>query len=104
MEKLPESENKFLGKYEIDEDGYVDLKDIALGELGMSTKSVANFVRGMGETTLDGGLKIKHGDPDEYYNLRIHKDDAAEFAKRIMEKISPLEPRALTGQYGTILR
>lgn len=82
MEKESRAE-KHLGKYEIDEAGYVDFGDVARGELHMQSQYASRYVSGLDREKLSDGLRIT-GDPnDNYHALRIHKDDVEEFVQRV---------------------
>ena len=82
LEKGPNPENKLFGKYEIDREGYVNFGDIARGELNMQSQYASRYVSGLDRPKLGEDLRIK-GNPDDYHNLRIHKDDVEEFVKRV---------------------
>jgi hypothetical protein len=82
MERESGSEQFFLGKYEIDADGYLNFGDISRGELGMQSQYGSRFVSGIDRPKLSEGIRFL-GDPNDYHQLRIHKDDAEEFIRRV---------------------
>lgn len=87
MEHEPSSEHLFLGMYEVDADGYLNFGDISRGELGMQSQYGSRFVSGFDRPKLSEGLRFL-GDPNDYHELRIHKDDAEEFIRRVREQRS----------------
>lgn len=84
MEREPGSEHLFLGKYEVDADGYLNFGDISSGELGMQSQYGGRYVSGLDRPKLSEGLRFL-GNPHDYHDLRIHKEDAEEFIRRVRE-------------------
>lgn len=83
-ETQPKIEKKLLmGKYEIDQDGYVEFGDIARGEMDMQSQYASRYVDGSmsGYPSLGEGLRFK-GDTDNYHLMKIHHEDVGEFLKR----------------------
>ncbi len=82
----PEHERLCLGKYKIDNEGFVDLGDIARGELGRQKQYISLYVGGYGgRPDLSIGLRF-NGDARIYHELRIHADDVEEFIHRVREQ------------------
>ena len=84
MEELPKSELLF-GKYKVDKDGYVEFGDVVRGELGMQSQYASRYISGLDRPRLAEDLRVK-GDPSNYHFLKIHKDDASEFIKRVKQE------------------
>lgn len=91
MEGFSTSE-KYLGKYEIDKDGFVKLGDIARGEIGRQAQYVSRLIDGLLEEypNLGEGLRFSNVYRNEkatgdYHNYKIHKDSIEEFVKRAKE-------------------
>lgn len=93
MEKFTPPE-KYLGKFEIDSEGFVLLGDIARGLLGRQAQYISSFADGLdGDTpNLSEGLNFKNmlntrtGEATgNFHEYRIHKDDIEEFVKRVTE-------------------
>ena len=81
MEKAPKNE-LWMGKYEADKDGFINFGDIAHGELGMQTQYASRYVSGIDRPDLAKGLRTR-GNPADYHELEIHKDDVEEFIARV---------------------
>jgi len=73
-----------LEKYPADEEGFLNFGDIARGELGMQCQYASRYVSGLDRPKLSDGLRIE-GNPNNYHELRIHRDDAMEFIRRVQE-------------------
>lgn len=78
-EKLFEQESEF----EADKDGFVKFGEVSRRLLGKQAQYGSRYVDGaFGEyPNLGKGLRVK-GNPDDYHNLFIHKDDIKEFVER----------------------
>ncbi len=98
FEQLPQQPEKFfLGKYKIDVEGFVNLGDIARGELKRQTQYVSAFADGLDPERpfLGQGLRFASmlnkrtgGATGNYHSYRIHAEDAEEFLKRVEEYYS----------------
>ncbi len=93
MEGLNKKE-KLFGKYNIDSNGFVNLGDIARGEIKRQAQYISRFVDGLDSEypNLSDGLvfcNIKNERTGEstgnYHEYRIHKDSVDEFVKRVTE-------------------
>ena len=92
MEESPKIE-KYLGKYEIDKEGFVHLGDIARGLLGGQAQYISRFLDGCDpdhSPNLSDSLRVKDvfrdGKPTgNYHDYKIHKDDVEEFVRRVKE-------------------
>ncbi len=73
-------------KFEIDENDFVNFGDVALGILNKQSQYASRYVDGRidDRPNLGKGLRFE-GDPADYHFLKIHKDDIAEFIKRVRE-------------------
>lgn len=82
----PKMEKKMLlGKYEIDEEGYVNFGDISRGEMDMQSQYGARYVHGeLGDPNLGEGLRFKE-DYGHYHSMKIHHEDVEEFIRRFKE-------------------
>ena len=71
---------------ESDVNDYVNFGDIARRQLDQQCQYISRYVDGVieGWPNLGTGLRFK-GRPDAYYSLQIHKDDVAEFVRRVKE-------------------
>lgn len=69
--------------FEADKNGFVSFGDVSRRLMGKQAQYGAKYVDGaFGEyPKLGDGLRIE-GDSDDYHNLKIHKDDVAEFVRR----------------------
>lgn len=91
MEKINPSE-KYFGKYEIDNDGFVRLGDIARGLLRRQTQYVSRFIDNTDSEypNLGESLRLKNvfregKGTGNYHDYMIHKDDIDTFVKRVKE-------------------
>ena len=91
MEGIQLSE-KYLGKYEVDKDGFVKLSDIARGLLGRQTQYISRLIDGtdpeypnLGESFKFSNVFREGKGTGNYYDYKIHKDDVQELVKRIKE-------------------
>jgi len=89
MEELNKSE-KYLGKYEIDKEGFVKLGDIARGLLGRQTQYISRFIdkTDLEYPNLGDSLRFKNVFKEDkgtgsYHDYMIYKDDIEEFIKRV---------------------
>lgn len=75
-----------MGKYEIDEDGYVEFGDIALSEMEMQSQYASRYTDGTmkGYPNLGEGLRFK-GSVSDYHFMKIHNEDIEEFLRRFKE-------------------
>lgn len=65
-----------------DADGFVRFGKIAIEQCGEQCQYASRAIDGVhGAPNLGEGLRFK-GDPRDYHNVRIHKDDVAEFVRR----------------------
>lgn len=87
---------KYLGKYEVDSEGYVYLGDIARGLLGMQAQYASRYLDGalpeLGYPNFGESLKLKdvfkNGKPSgNYHDYKIHKDDIETFIQRVKKHI-----------------
>jgi hypothetical protein len=71
-------------KYKADENGFVVFGDVSRGELRKQAQYGSRYVDGVieGYPNLGEGLRFV-GDTDNYHELLIHKDDIAEFVRRV---------------------
>ncbi len=61
---------------------YLEFGDIARGMCGMQAQYCARYVDGSGDyPNLGQGLRIINN--DDWYAIKVHRDDAAEFARRV---------------------
>lgn len=69
--------------FETDENGYVDFGDISRTLLGQQSQYVSRYVDGKmeGYPKLGEGLQFK-GDSEDYFSMKIHKNNVMEFIKR----------------------
>lgn len=89
MEKFNQQE-KYLGKYEIDSEGYVCFADIARELLGKQTQYASRLIDGLfpdDYPNLGEGLRFKNvfregRGTGNYFDYMIYKDDIDEFTKR----------------------
>ncbi len=72
--------------FNIDENGYVNFGDVARGLLKQQCQYASRYVDGKieGYPSLGEDLHFQ-GDPSEYHELLIHKDDIEEFIRRVRE-------------------
>lgn len=93
MEKFTPPE-KYLGKLEIDSEGFVTFGDVARELLGRQAQYISSFADGLDKDTpsLSEGLRFKNmlntrtGEATgNFHEYRIHKDDIEEFVKRVKE-------------------
>lgn len=87
--QLPE---KYLGKYEVDKDGFIKLSDISRGLLGRQTQYISRLIDGtdpeypnLGESLKLSNVFKEGKGTGNYYDYKIHKDDVEELVKRIKE-------------------
>ncbi|MDD5749465.1 MAG: hypothetical protein PHO91_01600 [Patescibacteria group bacterium] len=83
----PKDQIEIEGKlFDVDENGYVHFGDIALDLLRQQSQYASRYVNGKieGYPSLGDDLRFQ-GDPSEYHELLIHKDDIQEFIKRVRE-------------------
>ena len=87
-------QEKYLGKYEIDNEGFVYLGDIARGLLGMQCQYASRYLDGafpaLEYPNFGESLKLKNVFRDSkptgsYHDYKIHKDDIETFVKRVKE-------------------
>ncbi len=91
MEKFNQPE-KYLGKYEVDNEGFVSLGDISRGLIGRQCQYVSRLIDGLDSEypNLGDSLRFKNVFRDgkgtgNYHDYKIHKDDIEEFVKRAKE-------------------
>lgn len=92
MENVSFSE-KYLGKYDIDKEGFVLLGDIALGIIGRQVQYVSRFIEGIDSEypNLGQSLRLKNvfgvngKVTGNNYEYRIYKDDIKDFVKAVKE-------------------
>lgn len=91
MEELNKSE-RYLGKYEIDEEGFVNLGDIARGLIGRQSQYISRFIDKLDPQypNLGDSLRLKNVFKEDkgtgsYHDYKIHKDDIEEFVKRVKD-------------------
>lgn len=91
MENLNQSE-KYLGKYEIDNEGFVKLGDISRALFGRQTQYVSRLIDGTDSEypNLGESLRFKNVFKDgkgtgNYHDYKIHKDDIDEFVRKVKE-------------------
>lgn len=78
---------KFEGQdFKVDQRGFVNFQDIALDLLNTQSQYASRYVDGRidGYPNLGKGLRFA-GDPADYHELKIHKDDLAEFVIRVRD-------------------
>jgi len=83
---MPEGEPRPEGKEEREED-YVFFGPVAREQLDMQCQYASHYVGGRsydGSPDLAQGLRFL-GRPQDYHELKIHKDDVAEFVRRVQE-------------------
>lgn len=70
-------------EFETDSEGFVNFGEVSRGILSRQAQYGSQFIHGSieGYPNLGQGLRFK-GDPYDYHNVRIHKDDIEEFARR----------------------
>lgn len=72
--------------YESDPD-WIRLGEIAYDRLHMQTQYAARYIRGRGtEPGFGQGLRFE-GDPADYHDVYVHKDDLEEFVTRVTEHL-----------------
>lgn len=73
-----------LASLPVDSDGMVSLGDVARQVLHQQAQYVSYYLTGIaGYPKLGNGLRIQ-SDGFNYHSNRIHKDDAAEFVRRVL--------------------
>lgn len=78
----PDEIAKIGGMVEKEED-YVNFGDVARKDLGMQCQYASRYHGGVhGSPNLTQGLRVT-GTPSDYHSMKIHKDDVAEFVKRV---------------------
>jgi hypothetical protein len=81
----PEPMEKYLGKYEVDQEGYVGIADIA-EILGQPIQRVAPTLQQYSSSVFPYlGEMLRTTDEVNFEKYRIHKDDISEFTKRYKE-------------------
>lgn len=71
-------------------DDYVGFGDIARGQIGMQCQYASRYVHGVGDyPNLGVGLRFT-GTNADYHSMKIHKDDVAEFVRRMKEHRSSM--------------
>ena len=92
-EELPEQRTIYLcvdedGKkkevsLETDDDGFINISDVSIGLLGQQGQYVSRYVDGIleGYPKLGQGLRVE-GDSENYYSMKIHKDDVIKFVDK----------------------
>lgn len=68
--------------FDVDQDGFVNFGDVARGLLHQQSQYASRYISGLDRPKLAEGLRTL-GDPDDYHELRIHKDDIQEFVDRV---------------------
>jgi len=83
---LPE---KYLGKYEVDDEGFIRFGDIVSGLMGRQTQYVSRLIDGtdseypnFGELLRFKKVFMNGKGTGNYHDYMIHKDDIDEFIKR----------------------
>ncbi len=71
-------------QFDIDENGFVHFGDVAIDLLQQQPQYASRYVEGKisGYPNLGEGLQFQ-GEPADYHELRIHKDDIREFIDRV---------------------
>lgn len=85
MTKDPTSRQmETLASLPVDSDGMMSLGDVARQVLQQQAQYVSYYLTGIaGYPKLGDGLRIQ-SDGFNYHSNRIHKDDAAEFVRRVL--------------------
>src|SRR3989338_5286644 len=92
IENNTEQPEKYLCKYEIDNEGFVKLGDVTRGLLGRQTQYISRFIDNTDSEypNFVNSLKFKNVFKEgqekgsgNYYDYKIHKDSIEEFVKRV---------------------